>query len=110
MGTCEIWCSMGYGIGFITVSDRFIYIYIYINDLPLSISKLANPILCSDDRTIIISNTNPDEFKNNINSVKTEITNWFQSNLLTINCNKTQFMQFLTKKQNERKIQIIAPN
>jgi len=40
----------------------------------------------------------------------TEITNWFQSNLLTLNCNKTRFMQFLTKKQNERKIQIIAPN
>jgi len=40
----------------------------------------------------------------------TEITNWFQSNLLTMNCNKTHFMQFLTKTQNERKIQIIAPN
>jgi len=40
----------------------------------------------------------------------TEITSWFQGNLLTLNCNKTHFMQFLTKKQNERKIQIIAPN
>ena len=40
----------------------------------------------------------------------TEITNWFQSNLLTMNCNKTHFMQFLTIKQKERKIQIIAPN
>jgi hypothetical protein len=59
---------------------------------------------------IIISNTNPEEFKNNINSVMTEITNWFQSNLLTLNCNKTHFMQFLAKKQNERNIQIIAPN
>ena len=39
----------------------------------------------------------------------TEITNWFQSNLLKLNCNKTHFMQFLTKKQNEIKIQIIAP-
>jgi len=81
----------------------------YINDLSLSINKLANPILFADDRTITISNTNPEEFKNNINSVMTEITNWFQSNLITMNCNKTHFMQFLTKKQNERKIQIIAP-
>jgi len=40
----------------------------------------------------------------------TNITNWFQSNLLTVNCNKTHFVQFLTKKQVERKIQIIAPN
>ena len=35
---------------------------IYINDLSLSISKLANPILFADDTTIIISNTNPEEF------------------------------------------------
>jgi len=83
---------------------------IYINDLSLSINKLANPILFADDMTIIISNTNPEEFKNKINSVMTKITNWFQSNLLTMNCNKTHFMQFLTKKQNERKTQIIAPN
>ena len=82
---------------------------IYINDLSLSISKLANPILFADDTSIIISNTNPEEFKNNINSVMTKITNWFQSNLLTLNSTKTHFMQFLTKKQNERKIQIIAP-
>ena len=39
----------------------------------------------------------------------TKITKWFQSNLLTMNCNKTDFMQFLTKKWNEIKIQIIAP-
>ena len=36
---------------------------IYINDLSLSIHKLANPILFADDTTIIISNANPDEFK-----------------------------------------------
>ena len=77
---------------------------IYKNDLSLSKSKLANPTLFADDTTIIISNTNPEEFKYNINSVMTEITNLFQSNLLTLNCNKTHFMQFLTKKQNERKI------
>jgi len=76
---------------------------LYINDLSLSISKLANLILFADDTTIIISNTNPEEFKNNINSVMTEITTWFENNLLTLNCNKTHFIQFLTKKQNEKK-------
>jgi len=91
----------------------YIYIYIYINninDLSLSISKFANSILFADDTTIIILDTNPEEFKNNVNSVMTEITNWFQSNLLTLKCNKTHFMQFLAKKQNERNIQIIGPN
>ena len=57
---------------------------IYINDFSLSVNKLANPILFADDTTII-SNANPDEFQKNINSVMTEITSWFQSNLLSLN-------------------------
>jgi len=44
---------------------------IYVNDLSLSISKLANPTLFVDDTSIIISNTNSDEFMNNIYSVMT---------------------------------------
>jgi hypothetical protein len=39
---------------------------IYINDLSLTISKLATSILFADDTSIIISNTNPEEFQNNI--------------------------------------------
>jgi len=82
---------------------------IFKNDPSLSISKLANPMLFADDTSIIISNTNPEQFKNNINSVMTEITNWFQGNLLTLNCNKTHFMQFLNKNR-MKEIQIIVPN
>jgi hypothetical protein len=36
--------------------------------------------------------------------------NWFQSNLLTLNCNKTHFLQFLTKKNNEIQILIVSSN
>ena len=35
---------------------------------------------------------------------------WFQNNFLTLNCNKTYFLQFLTKKQNATKIQIVTFN
>jgi hypothetical protein len=78
---------------------------IYINDLSLSINKLVNPILFADDTTIIISNANRKEFRKNINSVMTEITFWFQSNLLFLNYNKTHFIKLQTKKQNEAKTQ-----
>ena len=67
---------------------------IYINDFPLTINKLASSILFANDTSIIISNTNPEEFTNAINSVMTEIMDWFQSNLLTLNFNKTTFLQF----------------
>jgi len=81
---------------------------IYINDFSLTISKIANPILFADDTSIIISNTSPEEFKSNISLVLIETINWFQSNLLTLNCDKTHFLQFLTKKHNEIKMQIIS--
>ena len=65
---------------------------IHINDLSLTMSKSANSILFADDTSIIISNTNPEDFKNNINQTLTEIMNWFHSNLLTLNCDKTHFL------------------
>ena len=71
---------------------------IYINDFSLTISKITNLILFADDTSIIISNTSPDEFKSNISLVLIEAINWFQSNLLTLNCDKTHSLQFLTKK------------
>jgi hypothetical protein len=92
-----------------SVLDPLLFL-IYINDLSLTINKSANPILFADDTSIIISNNNPEEFKNNINSVTTETINCFQSNLFTLICNKTHFLQFLTIKHNEIKMQIIVSN
>jgi len=64
-------------------------------------------ILFADDTSIIISNANPDEFNASINTVMTEITNWFQSNFLTLNSNKTNFLQFLTKKTRKLKYKLV---
>jgi hypothetical protein len=62
---------------------------IYIHDLSLTIRKIAYPILFADDKSIVISNTSPEEFKSNITLVLNETMNWFQSNFLTLNCDKT---------------------
>ena len=66
---------------------------IYINDLPLTLNKVASSILFADDTSIIISNTNPEEFKTSIDTIMTDINNWFMSNFLTLNFNKTKFLQ-----------------
>jgi hypothetical protein len=58
---------------------------VYINDFSLSINKIATPILFADYTSIIISNTNSDQFISNINLVLNETINWLNSNLLTLN-------------------------
>ena len=70
---------------------------IYINDFPLSVKKIGNPILFADDTSIIISNMNPEEFKNNIKLVLNERIMWFNSNFLTLNCDKSHLIQFFLK-------------
>jgi hypothetical protein len=42
---------------------------IYINDFSFAVKKSGIPILFTDDMSIIISNSNPEKFKNNISSV-----------------------------------------
>jgi hypothetical protein len=103
------WEHVKHGVPHHSVLDPLLFL-IYINDISLTISKSANPILFADDTSIIISNNNPENFKNNINSITTETINCFQSNLFTVICNKTHFLQFLTIKHNEINMQIIASN
>jgi hypothetical protein len=72
---------------------------IYINDLTPSINKIATSTLFADDTSIIILNTSPEELKCSIDLVMTETSNWFQSNFLSLICDKTHFLQFLTKNK-----------
>lgn len=83
---------------------------IYINDLPQTINRVADPVLFADDTSIVISHTNLEEFKSSINLVLEQTANWFRSNFLSLNFNKTHFLQFSTKTQKENKIQIITTN
>jgi hypothetical protein len=83
---------------------------IYINDFPLSIKKIGNPVLFADDTSIIISNTNPEEFKNNIKLGLNNTIMWFNSNFLTLNFDKSHLIQFFLKKHRKIELQIISNN
>ena len=88
---------------------KYTLFLIYINDLPISIGKIAKSIIFADDTNIIVTNDNKIDFSHTLHLAMIEISNWFQCNRLTLNYDKTHFLQFLTKKQNEIQ-QIVTSN
>jgi hypothetical protein len=83
---------------------------IYVIDLSKSLSDKSSPILFADDTSFIIANRDMTEFKINTNEIFNEINKWFHSNLLMINCDKTCFLQFLTKTDYEINMQVSFGN
>jgi hypothetical protein len=47
--------------------------------------------------SIIITSLNPTDFTNSANKILRGINKWFTTNLLSLNADKTQYMQFVTK-------------
>jgi hypothetical protein len=49
----------------------------YINDLPNIIISKSKPVLFADDTSIIITNSSPLDFENNIIQIFKDINDWF---------------------------------
>ena len=79
---------------------------IYINDLPKCVLDISSPLLFADDTSFIIANRDETKFKSHTTEIFTEINKWFYSNLLMLNYNKTYFMQFVTKADQEINMQV----
>ena len=69
----------------------------YINDLAKSVSDIASPILFADDTSFIITYRDETEFKLRTHEILNRINKWFHTNLLMLNCDKTYFLPFSTK-------------
>jgi len=82
---------------------------IYINDLSESVSVKSSPILFADS-SFIIANRDDTKFNFNTNEIFNEISKWFHTNLLMLNCDKTYFLQFLTKTDHEINMQVLFGN
>jgi len=61
---------------------------LYINDLPSLVNTNNNFVLFTDDTSLIISNPDPINFRNDANKVLKLIQEWFGTNLISLNWEK----------------------
>ena len=83
---------------------------IYINNLPNIIADPSKLILFADDTSIINTNPSPSKFKEDINNIINNINDWFRCNSLSLNFDKTYFLQFRPKNSYEIDIKISCDN
>jgi len=69
-----------------------LFFLLYINDLPNIIADSLKPVLFAHDTSIIIADPSPSEFKEDINNIIDNINDWFISNSLSLNFDKTYFL------------------
>jgi hypothetical protein len=79
-----------------SVLDPLLFL-LYINDLPKIVNDSTKVVLYGVDTSIIITSLNPTDFTNSANKILEDINKWFTTNLLSLNADKTQYMQFITK-------------
>jgi hypothetical protein len=59
---------------------------------------------------LIITSLNPTDCTNSANKILQDINNWFTTNLLSLNAEKTQYMQFVTKASSLLDLHIMYTN
>ena len=54
-------------------------------------------VLFADDTSMIITNPNPLNFEKSVSKIIQDINEWFNTNLLSLNLDKTHFIHFVAK-------------
>jgi hypothetical protein len=94
--SCSKWGRIHHGVpqGSIWVHC---FLLLYISDLPKTTNDNSKIVLFTDDTNIIITSPNPIHFKNSVNKIFQDGNRWFSTKLLSLNIDKTHYMQFVTK-------------
>jgi len=76
--------------------------------LPKTVNDRTVPILFADDTSIIVKSPNSRDFQTNVVTDFHCVNKWFKVNLLSINTDKTHYIQFKTKNKPTRDINIVC--
>jgi hypothetical protein len=99
------WVKVKLGVPQSSILDPLPFLF-YINDLLGLINSFSKPTLFADDTSLIFTHPDITEFKEGINTVFEKLVKWFQINLLSLNLNKTYYMQFMSKNSDTDDINI----
>jgi hypothetical protein len=89
MGIDKKWCP--------SRLDSWPFVFFYINDFPEIINKDTDMVPFADFTSILVTDSNKLDCNRNINQTFLGINTWFKDNLLSLNFNKTQYLEFGTK-------------
>ena len=95
---CSKWGEITHGVHQGSILGPLLFL-LYLNDLPqITNDTNSKTVLFADDTSIIII-TNPKftDFVNSVNKIFQHINEWFSAILLSLNLDKTYYMQFVTK-------------
>jgi len=76
--------------------------------LPKTVNDRTVPILFADDTNIIVKSPNSRDFQTNMVTAFHCVNKWFKVNLLSINTDKTHYIQFKTKNKSTLDINIVC--
>ena len=89
---------------------NYFFYFILINGLPQITNDNSKTVIFADDTSMIITNPSPSNFEKRVNKIIQDINEWFNTNLLSLNVDKTHFIQFVTNNSSSTDLNIMHEN
>ena len=104
--SCSHWGEVTRGVPQESILGPLLFL-LYINDLPQITNVNSKFVLFADDTSVIITNSDPLNFRANLNKITYDINEWFETNLLSLNLDKTHYIQFVTENNSPNDFDIM---
>jgi hypothetical protein len=108
-GSCSNWGEITHGVSQGLILCPLLF-PLHIIDLPQITNENSKIILFADDTSTIITNPNPSDFKKSVIKIIWDVKEWFNTKLLSLNLDKTHFIQFMTKNSSSIDFNIMHGN